>query len=243
MREETRTDAIDKVIFKTALYYNHEVVPPVLDMWHSSLAEFEIHDIYRAFSLHVKTSRFFPSIAEIIDIIGRNENKLSIEARALQQWRVVMSAVRKYGINRRPQFADPITAHLVKTQFLWTYLCGFPEQEENWEQKRWCEAFKLSQETHKDLAQLEVPGNVSGLIENVGKKIIDNEPGPAGQVPLDKITAFKERIKPRADQDDADIKAVNTSINVRLEVLKKQAQALGVEQKTKNLKGKGKEAA
>ena len=138
MREETRTDAIDKVIFKTALYYNHEVVPPVLDLWHSSLAEFEIHDIYRAFSLHVKTARFFPVIAEIIDIIGRNKNKLSIEARALQQWRVVMSAVRKYGINRRPQFADPITAHLIKSQFPWTYLCGFPEQEENWEQKRWC---------------------------------------------------------------------------------------------------------
>ena len=62
-------------------------------------------------------------------------------------------------------------------------------------------------------------------------------------MPVDKITAFKERIKPRADQDDADINAVNTSINVRLEVLKKQAQALGVEQKTKTLKGKGKEAA
>ena len=84
---------------------------------------------------------------------------------------------------------------------------------------------------------------MSGLIENVGKKIANNEPGPAGQVPLDKITAFKERIKPRADQDDADIKAVNTSINVRLKKLRKQAQELGVEQKNKNLKGKGKEAA
>ena len=68
---------------------------------------------------------------------------------------------------------------------------------------------------------------MSGLIENVGKKIIDNEPGPAGQVPLNKITAFKERIKPRADQDDAEINAVNTSINVRLEVLKKTGPGPG----------------
>ena len=107
----SRSRQIDSILFKAeACYHNAQFDPNSIDVWHEALAEYDIADISAAFTVHVKQSRFLPTVAEIILIIkGGKDPQISIEARALQQWRVVMSAVRKYGINKPPKFADPGT--------------------------------------------------------------------------------------------------------------------------------------
>ena len=82
-----------------------------------------------------------------------------------------MDAIRQHGARRRPIFADPVTEHLIKTQFTWSYLCDMLEENENWEQKRWCEAFDLAASIHADLLEIEVPDKVRGLLDTVTKPV------------------------------------------------------------------------
>ena len=79
---------------------------------------------------------------------------------------------RQHGARRRPKFADPVTEYLIKTQFTCSYLCGTLEENENWEQKRWCEAFDLASSIHEDLLEIEVPKKVRELLDNVTRPVL-----------------------------------------------------------------------
>ena len=193
---KSRSRQIDSILFKAeACYHNAQFDPNSIDVWHEALAEYDIADISAAFTVHVKQSRFLPTVAEIIQIIkGVKDPQISIEARALQQWRVVVSAVRKYGTNKPPQFTDPITANLVRKQFRWSYLCGIEESKENWEQKRWCEAYDLAAEIHKDLLTLDVPRQVRKLLDKAAKPI-EKDTTPHFAVSKEAISEYRQKLK------------------------------------------------
>jgi len=138
-----------------------------------------------------------------------------------------MDAIRQHGARRRPIFADPVTTHLIRTQFNWSYLCDMPESKENWEQKRWCEAFDLAAKIHKDLVQIEVSAKVGALLETVGKEI--SSKASRGSVPVDEIRAYKEKMKNKIVQDADDYGPA------RIDKLHRQAQEFtnGEEKETK----------
>jgi hypothetical protein len=226
---DSRSRQIDSILFKTeACYPAAEFDPASIDVWHEALAEFDIEEISTAFSTHVKESKFLPTISEIIHIIKSTKGpQTSIDARAQQQWRVVMDAVRRYGYRRgAPLFADPITANLIRTQFRWTYLCEIQEQDENWEQKRWCEAFELAEEVHPDMKQIEVSPQVGKLADNVAKPVTEAPPQGDG-VSVEAIRKYRQKLRGQSSkpQDNRE---------TRVALLKKQAQQIQEEEIEKN---------
>jgi hypothetical protein len=194
--DSSRSQQIDGILFKTEACYPGDLDSMSLDIWHEALAEFDIEEISKAFTIHVKQSKFLPVISEIIQIIEHNKGpQVSIEARAQQQWRVVMTAVRQRGLNQgAPIFADPITANFVKTQFRWTYLCEIKEQDEKWEQKRWCEAFELAIECHPDLKQIDALANVKELAANVTKPLTEPESAGPNSVPIETMRELRKKL-------------------------------------------------
>ena len=199
-RETEKARQLDNLLFQIEACYPHAAFDMnALDKWHAALADYEIPEISHALTIHLKRSRYLPTIAEVIQIIEETRNPITVEARSQQQWRVVMSAVRQFGKNRPPQFSDPITANLVRTQFRWSYLCEIEEVNEKWEQKRWCEAFELAADLHKDLVQVEAPSRLHALLDTVTKPVEDPKPPPKRAADdnnlLAKMRAYKQRLK------------------------------------------------
>ena len=194
-----RAREIDSILFNVeACYPNAEFNPASLDLWHRALAEYDIDEISKAFTAHVKKSRFLPTIAEIVTILEENRSPpINLEARAQQQWRVVIRTVRQIGLKEGPpRFADPITENLIRTQFSWEYLCNCRIENQNWEQKRWCEAYKLAAEIHRDLLRLEVPEQVLRLVDRIPKWVAGNY--RRHQVPKENIQELRMRLEKQA---------------------------------------------
>ncbi len=143
----------------------------------------------------------------------------SIAARAQVQWRLVLKMVSSNGERRPPVFTDPITANLVNHQFSWSYLCNMPVNDHNWEEKRWVEAFDMAAEVHKDLIQIEPPKG-GGVLKQL-KSVPDTKKETTVQVPIDKITAYKEMLQAKEPENLDD---TNQRINIRLDLLRKQAK-------------------
>lgn len=220
---DSRSRQIDSILFKTeACYPAGEFGPASIDVWHEALAEFDIEEISMAFSNHVKESRFLPTISEIVDRIKKNKRpQVSIEARAQRQWRIVLTAVARHGRAKPPVFADPITAKLVKSQFRWQYLCDMKQENENWEQKRWCEAFELAVEAHPDMKQIDAPHQVQKLANKIAKPV--NESTSLHEVPVETIAAFRKKLRGHV-QGRVDPKA-------RILELKRQAKRISKDDK------------
>ena len=195
MKEKTRQKEIDKILLNMAMYYGHELVPDVINIYHELLAGHSYQDINAACGIWMKENQWFPKANEIIGIIEKNKGpQVSIEARAQQQWRIVMTAVRRRGLNQgAPIFTDPITANLIRTQFSWPYLCKTEEKNGNWEQKRWCEAFELAIEAHPDMKQIKVPANVKDLAANVTKPVTESAPTAPHTVPTEVIAQYRQK--------------------------------------------------
>jgi len=227
--KKTRTQRIDEILYELEKVFTKDLDETTINVYHKILGPYSVEEISAACSTWLASTGdrkfdYFPRPNQIIEIIESKKVKgPRIEVRAQQQWRVILQQIKRHGDYHPPQFSDPITANLVKTQFSWSYLCNMEESEENWEQKRWCEAFVLAAELHKDLAALEVPEKVIKLLDGIGKEI----PLPErGSVPVDKIKAYKETITEKAQADDAGLVPTNTIINARIEYLKKQAKEI-----------------
>ena len=171
-KPENRQERIDQGLYLLAEILDKTLTDMVLDGYQKILSPYDVVVIENAFGAALGTMKWFPKPDELRNLIEANNGLvISIEAPAQQQWRIVLTAVRQYGARRRPKFADPVTEHLIKTQFTWSYLCGMLEQNEPWEQKRWCDAFDLAASIHEDLIKLGVPTKVHELLETVIKPI------------------------------------------------------------------------
>ena len=225
---DSRSRQIDSILFKTeACYPAAEFDPASIDVWHEALAEFDIEEISKAFSIHVKKSKFLPTISEIIDIIKKNKGpQISIEARAQRQWRTVLAAVVTHGRANPPTFTDPITANLVKTQFRWPYLCDMKQENENWEQKRWCKAYDLAAEVYPNLLQIEVAPQVGKLADNVAKPVTEAPPQGDG-VSVEAIKKYRQKLRGQSSKSQE-------NRETRVALLKKQAQQIKKEEIDKN---------
>ena len=163
-----RAQYVDYILAKAEADLHGEIDVNAIDDWHEDLSPYDLKSITLAFEIHRRRDKYFPAICQIIEILDKG--RYSIEARAQEQWRTVMAAVRQHGLNRPPLFADPITADLVGRQFTWRYLCSIEADQIKWEFKRWCEAFELAAEMPYQAPALEAPPrHVSALLAPIGR--------------------------------------------------------------------------
>ena len=85
---------LDKILYKTALYYSYGLTDDLLKMYHTLLDGYSILELRVAFIMHMRESKFFPKADEIIKQADLNRNDgQGTDARALSQWIIVTQAV------------------------------------------------------------------------------------------------------------------------------------------------------
>ena len=136
----------------------------LINAYNDALSSFDIESVERVFGMAIATLKWFPRPAELIELID-DKPKIRIEAVAQQQWRLVLATLGKGDFN------DPVTARLCKRQFNYNYLRNMLEKDENWEQKRFCEAYELEAEANQSYPQIEdMPEKVKTLAQGMLKE-------------------------------------------------------------------------
>jgi len=81
--KDERTRQFDIVLYRTEACYPGDFEPAAIPVWHIALADYPILDISAAFTIHIKQSPYLPTIAEIIEILRKNQPpKLQIDRNA-----------------------------------------------------------------------------------------------------------------------------------------------------------------
>ena len=172
MNEKERRIQIDGILVKLTLYYDKELPDSILNMYNSMLSNVDLNDLSQACTQWVATKKWFPKISELLDIVNANRTvkAVSLESRAQQQWRLVLTAVRQRGIAKgAPKFDDPVTNVVVRNHFSWNYLCNMEVDNLNWEMDRFTKAYELAAEQSADNLQIEnAPAKVLRLIKDIG---------------------------------------------------------------------------
>jgi len=158
------------VMNQAALIFDKDLVHSVIEAYWLLLKEYDFDEFKEAMNQVCRSIKFWPRPSEIIMAVEKNrENMPAIEIRAEIQWRIVIDAVRKNGLNKPVNFDDPITQHIVSRGFSWQYLCDINIKNENWEQKRFCRSYELASKAWETNPQIEqMPDRVKKLVRGIG---------------------------------------------------------------------------
>jgi len=125
-----RKREIDTILLRLARYYQVEIPgADVLEMYHQALEGYTPDQIADASTKHVKASKWFPKISELIELLKPLVPK--IESVADQQAALVIKTIRSCGYRGRPRWEDPITSYLFRGRFNFQALCSTLTEDEN----------------------------------------------------------------------------------------------------------------
>ena len=158
------------VINKMAIIYEKNFSADFLDVYWDILQPYSVVELKDAMNEVCRTCKFYPKPSEIIELIeSKRKPKIRIEAVAQQQWRLVLATLG------RGDFNDPVTAMLCKRQFNYNYLRNMLEKDENWEEKRFCNAYELAAETYQNNPQIE---DMSDMVKQLSGKVLKSMTKP-----------------------------------------------------------------
>lgn len=125
------------------------VTAGMVGIYFKVLEEYNTEAVNMAMTVAVKTLKFFPKPAELIEIIESKNQTLNIEDRALMVSTRIISHMRAYGGTKLPDLEDdPIARDLMTRR--WPYLnfaSSVLESELKWWQKEFMEAYRVFSET------------------------------------------------------------------------------------------------
>lgn len=126
------------------MVFNTDKVPNdfMIDAYHNVLREYSEEEINIAFSMAIKTLKFFPKPVELIELIsGPTED---LESRAVIQANEVLNTIKRVGGGQSVKFADPVTNAVVRQTFGgWVQLCSeLLIDQEKWFLKDFAAAYR-----------------------------------------------------------------------------------------------------
>jgi hypothetical protein len=159
------------------MYRAYQMEPPgedVLELYHAALSQFSLIEIRTAAGQHLKTSKWFPKISELIELIP-SAHIPKLESIATVQAGVVLKMIREFGSRFEPLFNDPVTAHLMRTRFNYRGLCmNMIESEEKWFVKNFIESYLAMNDWiggDTERLGLEAPAQLKQLTGSMFKSI------------------------------------------------------------------------
>jgi hypothetical protein len=90
----------------------------VMDLWYTSLSDLTDEEFHISIMYHIRNSKWYPSIAEIREVVKRLNNKNSAE----KEWSAVLKAINSHGRRQYPDFKDICTCAAIES-LGWTALC------------------------------------------------------------------------------------------------------------------------
>jgi hypothetical protein len=132
------------------------------------LAQYDLEVIRAAIAAHVRSEKFFPTLA---DIVRRIEG--SPEDRAKLAWQMVIRAIQKFGHGANVRFPSPAYHYAIAQMGGWTALCSkLREDELPFREKDFEQFFKIGEHVasweHAE-GKVHVPAYLSGFYERQNK--------------------------------------------------------------------------
>ncbi len=101
-----------EILTTAAGLYEKDLTEMVIEVYYQTLQGYSIEDISATFTKHIKSSKYFPKPAEILEVLHGVGDEL--DARSLQQAAAVWNAIARVGHGSSVFFKDPVSAAVVK---------------------------------------------------------------------------------------------------------------------------------
>lgn len=138
-----------------------------MDIYFEILKSYTDEQIEKAFEIIVRTCKFFPKPAEIIELIEGKENE-----KLLLMWEKIKNAIRDHGAYESIAFEDRIINQIIESLGGWVFLCSTPNEEMKWRQKE----FERLYYVFRNQNVKEMPVYVMGITEQCNRQIgVENE--------------------------------------------------------------------
>lgn len=80
-----------------ALYQTFEVNPMTLNAWFACLKDEDFEEVKSAIVVHARTQKWYPTIADILEILKQNRKSADELMTGWEGWRLWISAIKKFG--------------------------------------------------------------------------------------------------------------------------------------------------
>ena len=131
-----------KTLRLSAVAHDYEIKPGLAEVYWAQLQEFSHEDVDQAFALHMRISKWFPKLVEIIDLLIPAE--ATIEQEAVSQWDSVVS---KLANSWNAKAGNPITERVVNDLGGWVQLGRTATEKLVWVQKEFVRRYVMHTET------------------------------------------------------------------------------------------------
>jgi len=133
-------------------------------MWGYSIEQVEAAAIEL---LKTKKHSSMPTVAEFIEAI--EGSKPRVDDKAVVEANGIISHLNRFGASKYPSLDDPITARLMTTRWPYSqWASQVLESELKWWAKEFAKAYQAEQSVN---GTLQLPGNVKGLLVQIGKEV------------------------------------------------------------------------
>lgn len=151
-----------KALLVAAQLFDRELSNIIIGLYFDALKEYSIKQAEDAISKAIKSCKFFPKPAEIIELIS--DGSVKIEDRALIIANQIISHVHTAGSRVFPKLDDPIAKHLMTTRWpYYEWASNLIESEEKWWTKEFCEMYRAYSRTDLPLA-IDAPEKVKKIV-------------------------------------------------------------------------------
>lgn len=138
MSTETKYERFLKYMHRIAELFDRELSESVISLYWEALKDNSDQDIMKAFNLAVKSCKFFPKPAELIEFIeGDNKDQ------GLLAWEKVYKAIRSVGSYQSVRFDDQAIHSCIELMGGWPMLCQSRVDEMKWKQKEFEALYKV----------------------------------------------------------------------------------------------------
>lgn len=126
----TKRERFLNYMHSMAELFERQLSEQVVSLYWETLKGYSDQDIMRAFNQAVKTCRFFPKPAELIECAQGNKSEQAILA-----WEKVYKATSSVGSYESVKFDDPAIHSCIEMMGGWPELCLIKPDEMKWKQK------------------------------------------------------------------------------------------------------------
>jgi len=129
-----------QLMVQTAEIYNEKLSEIKIELYFEILKDFPYASIERAFVHHIRTSKFFPKPADIVEFIEG-----SPDDRSLKAWLLLTRLIKNYGYYYSIVVDDPALVATVEDMGGWMHICStWKESELPYREREFREKYKYN---------------------------------------------------------------------------------------------------
>lgn len=146
--------------------YGKELDEEIIKMWLSFFKENTTEEFKQAINEHIKTSKYFPTIADIKELIA--SKKVATMPKAEDEWNKVIELIHKYGsyqMNKALEEMNEYTRYIV-SHIGYIRICNADADEQTWNKKSFITEYNELKD--KEIENLQI-GNGETLLKVIDK--------------------------------------------------------------------------